>query len=76
MLRHASSNNAKVLLHMLDVIEVIGRETDSPEARQDLARHVSLIAAESAVGNLIDEDRRAIGRRSDALMAELGGSPQ
>ena len=34
MLRHASSNNATVLLHMLDVIEVIGRDAHSPEARR------------------------------------------
>ena len=47
MLRHASSNNAKVLLHMLDVVDAIGRETNSPEARRVLARHVSLIEAES-----------------------------
>ena len=75
MLRHASCNNAKVLLHMLDVVDTIGRETDSPEARRVLARHVSLIEAESRAGDLIDEDRRAVGEKSEALKAELGGSP-
>ena len=76
MLRHASCNNAKVLLHMLDVVDAIGRETDSPEARRVLARHVALIEAESLAGNLIDEDLRAISERSEALKAELGGSPR
>ena len=33
MLRHASCDNASVLLHMLAVIDVIGRETKAPEAR-------------------------------------------
>ena len=75
MLRHASCNNAKVLLHMLDVIDAIGRETDSPEARRILARHVSLIAAESRAGNLIDEDRQAIARTHEAVTATLNGSP-
>ena len=34
MLRHASCDNASVLLHMLEVIDAIGRETHAPEARQ------------------------------------------
>ena len=50
MLRHASCDNASVLLHMLEVIDVIGQETKSPEARQQLLRHVSLIQAESQAG--------------------------
>jgi uncharacterized membrane protein len=74
MLRHASCNNAKVLLHMVDVADAIGRETDSPEARRTLARHVALIEAESRAGNLVDEDRGVIGEKSEVLMAELGGS--
>ena len=47
MLRHASSDNASVLLHMLEVIDAIGQVTRSPEARQELLRHISLIQAES-----------------------------
>jgi uncharacterized membrane protein len=38
MLRHASCDNASVLLHMLAVIDVIGREAKAPEARQLLPR--------------------------------------
>jgi uncharacterized membrane protein len=74
MLRHASSNNATVLLHMLDVIGVIGRDAHSIEARQDLLRHAALIAAESRNGGLIEEDRRAVGRKSEAVTATLNGS--
>ena len=75
MLRHASSNNATVLLHMLDVIGVIGRDVHSVEARQDLLRHAALIAAESRNGGLIEEDRRAIARTHEAVTATLNGSP-
>ena len=37
MLRHASCDNASVLLHMLEVIDVIGQEAKAPEARQTAA---------------------------------------
>ena len=60
MLRHASCDNASVLLHMLEVIDVIGQEAQAPEARQQLLRHVSLIQAESQAGDLIEQDRQAI----------------
>jgi uncharacterized membrane protein len=50
MLRHASCDNVSVLLHMLEVIDVIGQETQSPEERWQLLRHVSLIHAESEAG--------------------------
>ena len=42
MLRHCSCDNASVLQHMLAVIEVISRDAASPEARQELLRHVDL----------------------------------
>ena len=70
MLRHASSDNASVLLHMLGVIEAIGQETGAPEARQELLRHARLIQAEGQAGALIDSDRERIDRRS-AVLAEL-----
>jgi uncharacterized membrane protein len=60
MLRHASCDNASVLLHMLEVIDVIGQEAKAPETRLLLLRHVSLIQAESQVGELIEQDRHAI----------------
>ena len=49
MLRHASCNNASVLLHMLEIIDLVGQETNSPEARQALLGHVRLIESESQV---------------------------
>jgi uncharacterized membrane protein len=54
MLRHASSDNACVLLHMLETIEVISQDAKSPDARQSLLRHVTLIQEESKVGSLIE----------------------
>ena len=37
MLRHASSDNADVLLHMLEIIDVISQDTKSPDDRQKSA---------------------------------------
>ena len=75
MLRHASCDNASVLLHMLKVIDLIGQEAQAPAARQHLLRHVSLIQAESQVGNLIEQDRQAIRRSAEALLARLEVTP-
>jgi uncharacterized membrane protein len=75
MLRHASCDNASVLLHMLAVIEGIGRETQAPEARQQLLRHVSLIRAESQAGNLIEQDRQTVQLSGEALQAKLQAAP-
>jgi uncharacterized membrane protein len=75
MLRHASCDNASVLLHMLEVIDAVGQETKSPEARQKLLRHVGLIQAESQAGELIEEDRQLIQRSGEALQTKLKGAP-
>ena len=71
MLRHCSCDNASVLLHMLAVIDVIGQSVTSPEARQLLLRHVRLIQAESQAGDLIEQDRRSIHQRGEALQTKL-----
>jgi uncharacterized membrane protein len=71
MLRHASADNARVLLHMLEIIDVISQETKSPDERQDLLRHVTLIQMESRAGSMIEEDRQSIQRRSEALQLKL-----
>ena len=75
MLRHASCDNASVLLHMLAAIDVIGQEAKTPEARQELLHHVSLIQAESQVGSLIEDDRRRIERSVDDLTQKLKAAP-
>ena len=62
MLRHASADNAQVLLHMLETINVISQDTKSPDARQNLLRHVTLIETESQTGSLIEEDRQSVQR--------------
>jgi uncharacterized membrane protein len=75
MLRHASCNNANVLQHMLEVIGALGQEVKAPEIRRQLRRHVSLIQAESQVGNLIEADRQSIRQSSEALQTRLMGEP-
>jgi uncharacterized membrane protein len=72
MLRHASCDNASVLLHMLDVIDDVGQQASPPEARQELRRHVSLIQAESQAGAIIEWDRERINRRCIELSDLLG----
>ena len=71
MLRHASSDNVSVLLHMLEIIDVISQETKSPDARQELLRHATLIEVESQTGSLIEEDRKSIQESSEALHLKL-----
>jgi uncharacterized membrane protein len=77
MLRHASCDNASVLLHMLEVIDAIGRETKAPDVRQLLLHHVCLILAESQAGDLIEQDRQSIQQSVEALRTKLDGeTPQ
>ena len=76
MLRHASCENVSVLLHMLDVIEGISRETKSSEARQLLLHHVSLIQAESQASALIEQDRQCIRTNGEALQTKLKSAPE
>ena len=60
---------------MLDTIEAISQEAGSPESRQELLRHVSLIQAETQVGELIEQDRQLIQRNSEALLLKLNAAP-
>jgi uncharacterized membrane protein len=60
MLRHASSDNANVLLHLVDAIQFIGQATKSSEVRQELIHHVQLVEMESRAGSLIDQDKERI----------------
>jgi uncharacterized membrane protein len=60
MLRHASCDNATVLIHLLETIEAIGQETKSSEARQELLRHVHLVQADSQAGALVEQDKHRI----------------
>jgi uncharacterized membrane protein len=74
MLRHASSDNASVLSSMLEVIDKIGQEAKSTETRQELSYHVSLIQAESQVGNLINQDRQMIHHLSESINIRLSST--
>lgn len=73
MLRHASCDNAYVLQHMLAVIDLIGQETNAPEARQLLLHQVDLILAESQASHLIADDRSCIEQSSATLILKLNG---
>ncbi len=75
MLRHASCNNANVLLHMLEVIDAIGRESKAPEVHQLLLHHVNLIQAESRAGDLIEQDRQSIHRSVEVLQRKFEDEP-
>ena len=74
MLRHASCDNASVLLYMLEAIDVIGKEAQAPEARKQLLRHVSLIRTESQAGALIEDDRQLIHLNAQTLQSKLEGA--
>jgi hypothetical protein len=58
---------------MLETINVISQETKSPDARQKLLHHVTLIQRESQAGSLVEEDRQSIQRSSEALHLKLKG---
>jgi uncharacterized membrane protein len=75
MLRHASCDNVSVLLHMLEVIEVVGAKAKSPGALQKLLCHVSLIQAECEAGKLIEQDRHTIHLYAQTLQTKLGSAP-
>jgi hypothetical protein len=70
-LRHASADNASILLRMLQTINVIGDDTKSPEARQMLLHHVTLIQVESETGSLVEGDRQSIRRSGEDLQLKL-----
>ena len=72
MLRHASCDNAAVLLHIVDVIGVFGQEVQSPENQALLLRHADLIREESLVGALIDADRQRIAQSVVMLKSKMG----
>jgi len=71
MLRHASCDNASVLLHMLEVIQTISQEVNSTKANRELLRHINLIQEETTAGSMIGSDRERISRRSMDLIGSL-----
>ncbi len=71
MLRHASCDNASVLLHMLGVIDTIGKEAVTPGARQELHRHINLILSEAQAGKIVDWDQERISQRCKELAGML-----
>ena len=73
MLRHASCDNASVLLHMLEAIDVIGRETKSPEAGAQLLACLGSDLSGKPGQPVIDDDKQLIQRSSEALVLKFLG---
>ena len=71
MLRHCSCDNASVLLHIVVTIDKIGLEAKSPEARQELLRHVTLIHEESQTSALIEPDKQRISQLCEMVETKL-----
>lgn len=71
MLRHASCDNASVLLHILEVIQTISQEVNSTKANRELLRHINLIQEETTAGSIIGLDRERISRRCMDLNGSL-----
>jgi uncharacterized membrane protein len=74
MIRRNGRENARILLHMLKVIEIIDAETKSPAVQRELARHVCLIQAESRKSALIEQDLQLIDLRCEALQAKFAAT--
>jgi uncharacterized membrane protein len=71
MLRHASCDNASVLLHLLDAIDTIGQEAKPAPARQELLAHVHLVQAESQASALIEPDKDRVRLRCEMVQENL-----
>jgi uncharacterized membrane protein len=75
MIRHASNENAEVLLAMLQTIETIAGRAAQPELRTELLRHVKLVEAESAASRMINWDKERIALRCAGLISLLEPAP-
>ncbi|HSR32278.1 MAG TPA: DUF2254 family protein [Anaerolineae bacterium] len=71
MIRHASRDNADVLLRLLDAIERVATRSSTADQRAELLRQVRLVEAESQAGSSIAWDQERVGRRCADLAAKL-----
>ena len=71
MIRHASRDNADVLLSLLDAIERIAARSSTADQRAELLRQVRLVEAESQTGSSIAWDQERVGRRCAELASRL-----
>jgi uncharacterized membrane protein len=71
MLRHASRENADVLICMADSLDTIAQQSTLPEQRAALAQHTRLLEAECAASDLIEWDKQRVSQRCAELLAKL-----
>jgi uncharacterized membrane protein len=71
MLRHASRDNADVLLRMADSLDTIAQQTTMPEQRAALAWHTRLVEAECEASTLIERDKQRVSQRCATLLTKL-----
>jgi uncharacterized membrane protein len=71
MIRHASRDNADVLLRLLDAIERVAAKSSTADQRAELLGQVRLVEAESQAGSSIDWDRERVSCRCAELAAKL-----
>jgi uncharacterized membrane protein len=76
MIRHASRNNANVLLRLLDAIERIAARSSTAEQRAELLRQVILVESENQAGSSIAWDQERVSRRCAELAATLSEGVQ
>jgi hypothetical protein len=71
MIRHASRDNADVLLRMLDAIERVAERSSTADQRAELLCQARLVEAESQTGSSIAWDQERVGRRCAELASRL-----
>ena len=71
MIRHASRDNADVLLSLLNAIERVAARSSTTEQRAELLRQVHLVQAESQAGSSIAWDQERVSRRCADLAAKV-----
>ncbi len=75
MIRHASRDNADVLMGILKTIETIAKRMTRTETRSELLHHVQLVEAECQSGSAIDWDKARISQKCAELISSLERMP-
>jgi uncharacterized membrane protein len=70
-LRHASRDNATVLLHLLDAIDIIGQAACSSDVRRELIRHIHLVQMEGWGSALVEPDQQELDLHCEMVRMKL-----